>query len=465
MLNLNNEQERKSYVVFKYCSKNNFSKESIQLIQEKYNLSPKEILELLSDYYQTKASEEEKNKFENKYVKECRKTFYKYLKKLVNCIQKNVKAKDISDDKKYQIETYYKKFATPEEQSEYEEIIKEYQYYQTRIYYDNIIFYEILNGNGMSTFTITSLAKMTKTTNEEIIKHFFTYYETKAKEKERQALKNKLLDNLMIQSTTEDPYNPDTQIDKDFLEYFYHNIAGKNYKKKITDLVKEYYRVNDYSFQSKRIFNYVIKNLNWPNSLDTLSQELHLNANMIKAYADDYYYHHATEEEKERYEITGNMDNTVPHYITSLITYITKKIKENPSFELLDYYQYTNYPLDIFFNQAKDVLSSADLEILKNFMIRNTSSCYVDYHTKTIKNYKIAKLNIKEELESVEHFLTINGKSHFVTTTDKQNVIKYLKQNNIPLYRNIYIQALKRYLNNNLPEISINRITTKVKKH
>lgn len=464
MLNFNNEHERQSYIIFKYCAKNNFSRESITSIQEKYNLSSKEIEELLSSYYQTKASDEEKQKYENKVIKEYRKTFYKYLKRLVNSIQKNTKIRAISDDKKYQIETYYKKFATLEEQSEYEEIVKEYQYYQTKNYYDNVIFYEILNGNGMSTLTITSLAKMTKTSNEEITKHFFTYYEEKAQEKERQTFKKKLLDNLVIQATTEDPYNPETRIDKNFLEYFYQNIAGKKFKKKTKDLLTKYYQINDYHFQTRRIFNYIIKNIDWQNNLDKLSEELHLNKDLIKAMVEDYYYHQANEEEKERYEIVSNISSHEPNYLTSLVVYITKKIKENPSFELLDYYQYTNYPLDIFFNQAQNILSSVNLEILKNFIIRSTSYCDYDYQSKTIRDYKIPKLNVKEELESIDHFLTVQGKNYLVTLTDKQNVIKYLKQNNLPLYRNIYIQALKRYLNNNLPQVSSNRLLTKVKK-
>ena len=464
MLKFNNEQERQAYIVFKYCSKDNFSERSITSIKEKYHLSSKEIEELLSIYYQTRASIEEKEKYEKKFIKEYRKTFYKYLKRLVNSIQKNTKIRSISDDKKYQIETYYKKFATSEEQSEYEEILKEYQYYQTRIYYDNIIFYEILNGNGMSTFTITSLAKMTKTSNEEIIKHFFTYYEEKAQEKERQALKKKILDNLVIQATTEDPYNPETRIDKSFLEYFYQNIAGKKFKKKTKDLLTKYYQINDYNFQNKRIFKYIVKNIDWQDNLDKLSEELHLSKELIKAMVEDYYYHKATEEEKERFEIVSNISNHEPNYLTSLIVYITKKIKEEPSFELLDYYQYTDCPLDLFFNQAKDILSPTNLEILKNFIVRSTSYCDYDYQTQTIRDYKILKLKVKEEIESIDHFLVVQGKNHFVTTTDKQNVIKYLKQNNLPLYRNIYIQALKRYLNNTLPELSSNRLVTKVKK-
>ena len=103
-----------------------------------------------------------------------------------------------------------------------------------------------------------------------------------------------------------------------------------------------------------------------------------------------------------------------------------------------------------------DIISPTILQI-KNY-------CDYDYQTQIIRDYKILKLKVKEEIESIDHFLVVQGKNHFVTTTDKQNVIKYLKQNNLPLYRNIYIQALKRYLNNTLPELSSNRLVTKVKK-
>ena len=46
MLKFNNEQERQAYIVYKYCSKDNFSERSITSIKEKYHLSSKEIEEL-----------------------------------------------------------------------------------------------------------------------------------------------------------------------------------------------------------------------------------------------------------------------------------------------------------------------------------------------------------------------------------------------------------------------------------
>ena len=83
---------------------------------------------------------------------------------------------------------------------------------------------------------------------------------------------------------------------------------------------------------------------------------------------------------------------------------------------------------------------------------------------KEIKEHEeefISKCNnsaiLKErEILKEKYTLLVNGTEYQVTENDKMEVIDYMNKNNIPLYMIFYRTVLKRYLSNNLPELTIN---------
>ena len=59
------------------------------------------------------------------------------------------------------------------------------------------------------------------------------------------------------------------------------------------------------------------------------------------------------------------------------------------------------------------------------------------------------KINIEKELNGTTIFM-INNEPYEVTRKEKEEVINFLEEKEIPLYIKVYKQALRRHINGNL---------------
>lgn len=114
-------------------------------------------------------------------------------------------------------------------------------------------------------------------------------------------------------------------------------------------------------------------------------------------------------------------------------------------FDIIDYYMITNIPFDKLSNfftkdSYKNNLSKREFVLVRRFI----SKC---------NNSAILK---EREILKEKYTLLVNGIEYQVTENDKMEVIDYMNKNNIPLYMIFYRTVLKRYLSNNLPELTIN---------
>lgn len=113
-------------------------------------------------------------------------------------------------------------------------------------------------------------------------------------------------------------------------------------------------------------------------------------------------------------------------------------------FELLDYFLNTklNYSefFDIYINSND--CSKSSLTAFKNFMVNNKIS-YV------IADNKMDKITVDQELNGTT-ILMIDNEPYEVTREEKEEVINFLEEKEIPLYIKVYKQALRRHINGNL---------------
>lgn len=113
-------------------------------------------------------------------------------------------------------------------------------------------------------------------------------------------------------------------------------------------------------------------------------------------------------------------------------------------FELLDYFLNTklNYSelFDIY--TKSNECSKSALIAFKNFMNNNEISY-------AIADNKMVKITVNQELNGTTIFM-INNEPYEVTRKEKEEVINFLEEKEIPLYVKVYKQALRRHINGNL---------------
>ena len=113
-------------------------------------------------------------------------------------------------------------------------------------------------------------------------------------------------------------------------------------------------------------------------------------------------------------------------------------------FELLDYFLSTKLSYKEFYkaytNSKEKKLQT--IIAIESFFKHNK---LVDY--KDIDYYNM--INIDQELDGITVFM-INKEPYEVTREEKETVIKFLQEKEIPLYIKVYKQALKRYVNGDL---------------
>lgn len=137
----------------------------------------------------------------------------------------------------------------------------------------------------------------------------------------------------------------------------------------------------------------------------------------------------------QRYVVLLNKVNDIANKITNGIK-LEDGSKRN--FEILDYFLSTKLDFDNFidlYTRNKNI-DVASLKSIKMFFRSNKLT---------------SKLNIKQELDGKTIFM-IDNTPYEVTRDEKEEVIKYLEEKEIPIYIKIYKQALKRHIKGNLIE-------------
>lgn len=127
-------------------------------------------------------------------------------------------------------------------------------------------------------------------------------------------------------------------------------------------------------------------------------------------------------------------------------------------FDILDYYQTTKMKRYTCLKLAKQLLETNDSRLLSIFFERYNTS-------KPIRNIQALleeKTILGMQLDKNKQIIPNSG--YEVSKEDKLNVINYLKNNNIPLYDDIYIIALRRYVNKELIIDTLENKTSNLKK-
>ena len=106
-------------------------------------------------------------------------------------------------------------------------------------------------------------------------------------------------------------------------------------------------------------------------------------------------------------------------------------------FDLLDYYQKIKISPDELYRIIKSQLTPEETKAIRIF----------------ISKYKSDKgLNINQVI-NVKHTLMVNGKAKEISLQEKEEAIKYLKTNGLPLTNSLYNIVLKKLVQNQLEEI------------
>ncbi len=134
--------------------------------------------------------------------------------------------------------------------------------------------------------------------------------------------------------------------------------------------------------------------------------------------------------------------------IVSIAKQIKNGIEDNNGnirkFEILDYFLNTKLDYNDFVNNYinSTFCNNEVLKALKKFFRENEFEIY--------KGYDIGnKINIDQELNGTL-IIKIDNELHEVTREEKEIVIKFLQEKDIPIYMKVYKQALKRYVNGDL---------------
>ncbi len=126
--------------------------------------------------------------------------------------------------------------------------------------------------------------------------------------------------------------------------------------------------------------------------------------------------------------------------IQSDIKKILKAINDLGSdFSLIDLFFLTNYGIRELTNTADNILEINDLKLFRKYM----NVCYRDFAIYgNFMNTQRIKL-----LKATPYTFTLNNELIETTIEDREKIINYLKQNEIPINSKIFAIALSRYYN------------------
>ena len=213
------------------------------------------------------------------------------------------------------------------------------------------------------------------------------------------------------------------------------NIINANEKRveSTNDLIKNIY--NDYLNSHELIDNIYIKynissslRIKYFNRLKTIDKDLY----------DKVILKMKKEEENKKQEIENVIEELTKIYERKIIDNGIER-----KFDLLDYFSITNLPIrDVYFELRK----VSENMSLRNFLHNN---CNYDNNIESDKKLVLEeKKIIGIEFDSFNN--PVKGTGREVTMEEKNNIINYIVNNNIPFNVTTYNIAFKRYINGTL---------------
>lgn len=186
-------------------------------------------------------------------------------------------------------------------------------------------------------------------------------------------------------------------------------------------------------------------------SVEDFCNEYNININKFKTYINT-----VKEQDSNLYNLYIKKTTLIKQKNYAIIISICKNIIDNIKngvsengeirpFDLLDYYRTTTYDRTTILKVLKDV-APPDAKLFITFLRKYPNSILLD--SRKIKEILNSKQVIGIEFD--KDGKPIVGSGHEITIEEKEYVINYLKDNNIPLYDDVYNIALRRYINGNL---------------
>ena len=222
----------------------------------------------------------------------------------------------------------------------------------------------------------------------------------------------------------------------------------KEYKKEKRK--QELKQKNENSFEKAINIIKIFINSEFENIEDFCSEN-NININTFRAYVNivkehdlnlfDLYIKKTTLVKQKNYAIIISICKKI---IDNIKSGVLENEKVRP-FDLLDYYRTTTYDRTIILKVLKDV-APPDAKIFITFLRKYSKSILLD--ERKIKEILNSKQVIGIEFD--KDGKPIVGSGHEIMREEKEYVINYLKNNNIPLYDDVYNIALRRYINGNL---------------
>lgn len=132
--------------------------------------------------------------------------------------------------------------------------------------------------------------------------------------------------------------------------------------------------------------------------------------------------------------------------VNLIINYLKNGVEEygvTRQFDLIDYYMITSISLSQILKLSKDFLSKDNLLLLKKFINQNISG--EKNNPSIIKQIMSEKVIINYEKD--KNGLPIPGTEELFSNDEKERLIKFLKNNNIPINLKTYNLVFRRYRN------------------
>lgn len=164
---------------------------------------------------------------------------------------------------------------------------------------------------------------------------------------------------------------------------------------------------------------------------------------VLGKYNEDLYLKYKEKIDKQK----SNRFAIISENIKRIIEYIKNGVQEDNNlsreFDIIDYYSITKLNFEEIEKMGKNILSNEELRYLRTFISKN----------KMVKPINLNQIMNEKNIVGVqtdEKGNIIEGTGREITIDEKQEVINYLNNNNIPINTKTYRIALKRYINNNL---------------
>ncbi len=334
-------REKLKYM-FDVCVNSGFDEEKIEMLTEKYSISPKTVRNYIIKYCEMYASEEELNRY--KQVKQkVQETVIEEQEELIE----NSEVTEINEVPEY-VKTFNKIIELND--------IKESVTY-------------LLNNNMDITYLKTSLKDFHMSfpnIDTLCIRNTLAYYERYLEYKKNNDVKTKQINKIKESIKQLENKKRQLKIEKQ-----------KKMLLKLINIIKDY-NMSNY----KNYINYCAKK-------DITKQQFETALKITKKLSKPTY---------DKYVEKVKLQNQKQHPEKTLeITEMVKNIKQG-NFELVNYYESTDMSFEDIFKFSKKILNNEDIEILQDFIDRNKPNPNFNINQLTKKDFVIMNYGEQEEI-------------------------------------------------------------------